>query len=129
MVEVARQYSRFLWVESCGQCPPCKLGTEAITSRLDAIEECRGSQQDVDDIGGQLRRVTDSNRCYLGTQEQLVVSSLLRGFPEEFAAHLEGFCPRPRSDLAAPLLLDVSDGRAVYDERHRRKRPDWTYED
>ncbi len=26
MVEVAAQFSRFLWVESCGQCTACKLG-------------------------------------------------------------------------------------------------------
>src|SRR5690606_34373637 len=32
MVEVAATLSRFLWVESCGQCPPCKLGTGAITA-------------------------------------------------------------------------------------------------
>ena len=33
MVEVAAAMSRFLWVESCGQCPACKLGTGAITDR------------------------------------------------------------------------------------------------
>lgn len=128
MVEVARQYSRFLWVESCGQCPPCKLGTEAITARLDDIEACRGTDQDLGTISAELRRVADANRCYLPVQEELVVSSLLRSFPEEFAAHLEGVCPRPRGDLVAPLVKDLSDGQVVYDERQPLKRPDWTYE-
>src|SRR5207245_4681869 len=31
MVDVARTFSRFLWVESCGQCEACKLGCEEIT--------------------------------------------------------------------------------------------------
>ena len=127
MVEVAHQYSRFLWVESCGQCPACKLGSGEITERLAAIEECRATEGDVAVIGARLKTVTDANRCYLGTEEQLVVSSVLRAFPEEFAAHLEGRCPRPRDDLIAPKLVDLVDGRATYDERHRRKQPDWSY--
>ena len=38
IVELAHAFSRFLYVESCGQCPACKLGTQAITERL---AECR----------------------------------------------------------------------------------------
>jgi NADH-quinone oxidoreductase subunit F len=128
MVEVAFQYSRFLWIESCGQCPPCKLGTQEITHRLNEIEGCRGTEDDVAVIGARLNNVTDGNRCYLPVQERHVVGSILRTFPEEFAAHLEGNCPAPRSDLLAPKIVDLEDGAVTYDERHRRKLPDWTYE-
>ena len=129
MVELAYQYSRFLWIESCGQCPACKLGTQEITSRLNEIEACRGSDTDVEVIGARLANVTDGSRCFLPVEEQNVVGSILRAFPDEFAAHLEGACPKPRDDLVAPKLVDIVDGRAVYDEHHRAKRPDWTYED
>jgi NADH:ubiquinone oxidoreductase subunit F (NADH-binding) len=129
MVELAFQYSRFLWVESCGQCPACKLGTQEITFRLNEIEACRGSDEDVEVIGARLANVTDGNRCFLPVEEQNVVGSILRAFPDEFAAHLEGNCPNPRGDLLAPVLLDLEDGVATYDEHHRKKRPDWTYED
>ena len=129
MVEVAFQYSRFLWIESCGQCPPCKLGTEEITHRLNEIEACRGSEEDVAVIGARLGNVTDGNRCFLPVEEQKVVGSILRAFPEEFAAHLEGDCPNPRTDLIAPKIADLADGVVTYDEHHRLKRPDWTYED
>ncbi|MDQ2826970.1 MAG: SLBB domain-containing protein, partial [Actinomycetota bacterium] len=128
MVEVAFQYSRFLWIESCGQCPACKLGTQEITHRLNEIEACRGSEEDVAVIGARLANVTDGNRCFLPVEEQHVVGSILRAFPEEFAAHLEGNCPNPRGDLVAPKIVDLADGVVSYDERHRRKRPDWTYE-
>ena len=57
-----------------------------------------------------------------------MIRSILRAFPEEFAAHLEGDCPRPRSDLVVPLIVDLADGVVTYDERQSRKRPDWTYE-
>jgi NADH-quinone oxidoreductase subunit F len=128
MVEVAFQYSRFLWIESCGQCPPCKLGTQEITHRLNEIAACRGSEEDVAVIGARLANVTDANRCYLGTEEQRVIRSILRAFPEEFAAHLEGDCPNPRTDLIAPKIIDLAGGVVTYDTHHLRKRPDWTYE-
>jgi NADH:ubiquinone oxidoreductase subunit F (NADH-binding) len=129
MVELAFQYSRFLWIESCGQCPPCKLGTQEITHRLNEIEACRGTEEDVAVIGARLANVTDGNRCFLPVEEQHVVGSILRAFPEEFAAHLEGNCPTPRDDLVVPKIVDLADGVVTYDRRHRRKRPDWTYED
>jgi NADH-quinone oxidoreductase subunit F len=62
-------------------------------------------------------------------QEQSVVSSLLRSFPEEFTDHLEGRpCPRP-GRVVVPKLVDIVDGVAHYDERQARKRPDWTFAD
>jgi len=127
MVAIAQLFSRFLFVESCGQCPACKLNSEEITDRLATIEGCQGSDLDLEVIGARLREVTDANRCYLGTEEQLVVSSILRAFPEEFADHIEGNCPRPRPDLVVPKIVDLADGKVQYDDRQGRKQPDWTY--
>jgi NADH:ubiquinone oxidoreductase subunit F (NADH-binding) len=127
MVEVARQFSRFLSVESCGQCPPCKQGGSEITQRLARLEGGAGDQADVEEIGGWLEKVTDGNRCYLAVEEQAVVQSILRAFPDEVVEHMElGRCPRPRP-LVLPKLVDLEDGRAIYDERQWLKQPDWTY--
>lgn len=128
MVDVAYRFSRFLSVESCGQCPPCKLGSSAITQHLENIETGVGTDADLAAIGGWLPRVTDGNRCYLAVEEQVVVASILRAFPDEFAAHIEtGRCAH-RRQLPIPKLLDLADGKATYDESYWRKRPDWTYE-
>lgn len=128
MVQVARMFSEFLWVESCGQCPPCKLGCEDVTRRLRSVEECDGTDHDISSIGARLEKVTDANRCGLGAEEQLVVASILRAYPGDFADHLEGRCAAPR-DLVVPKLVDLGGGRAVYDQRQPLKRPDWTYRD
>jgi NADH-quinone oxidoreductase subunit F len=125
MVQVARGISRFLYVESCGQCPACKFGTGEVTAHLDRLANGEGSDHDFEVIGVRLDQVTDANRCYLGAQEQIVIGSLLRRFPQEFAAHLEGVEPGPEVPVAK--LVDIRDGVAVYDERQTRKRPDWTY--
>jgi NADH:ubiquinone oxidoreductase subunit F (NADH-binding) len=127
MVDAAYRFSRFLSIESCGQCPPCKLGSSAITEHLEAIETGRGDEGDLGAITGWLGHVTDGSRCYLATEEQVVVSSILRAFPEEFTEHIDlGHCPR-RRHLPIPKLIDLHDGEVVYDESFWRKRPDWTY--
>ena len=127
MVGVARLFSRFLYVESCGQCSACKLGSGAITERLERLEGGSGRKGDVDEIVSWLGRVTDANRCYLAVEERLVVESILRAFSDEVAQHLDTrSCPRPRH-LPVPKLVDLGDGKAVYDERQELKLPDWTY--
>jgi NADH-quinone oxidoreductase subunit F len=127
MVDTAYRFSRFLYIESCGQCPPCKIGSGEITSHLERIETGRGDEDDLRGIAGWLERVTDGNRCFLAVEEQQVVASILQAFPEEFAGHLGRECPRPRR-LPIPKLLDLQDGHATYDESFWRKRPDWTYD-
>ena len=127
MVAVAREYSRFLSVESCGQCPPCKSSSLEITDRLTAIERGSATDDDLGIIQRRLRTVTDANRCYLGTEERDVVSSLLVAFPDEFAHHLEQPGARGRLERV-PLVKDIlADGTVIYDDRHRTKRPDWTF--
>jgi NADH-quinone oxidoreductase subunit F len=128
MVEVARVLSRFLYVESCGQCPPCKLGTGEITDALERINTGRGDESLLERVHERLEIVTDGNRCYLPVEEQRVISSILRAFPEDFVAHLEGTCPRPR-EIPVPKIVDLADHTVVYDVRQATKRPDWTYAD
>ena len=126
MVAVARMVSRFLYVESCGQCRACKFGCGEITAPpRPASPTAHGDEHDVESIGARLRGVTDQNRCFLGEEEQRVIASLLRTFPEDFTAELEG-APLPR-ELPVPKIVDIHDGVAIFDERQMRKQPDWTY--
>jgi NADH-quinone oxidoreductase subunit F len=127
MVEVAQMLSRFLWVESCGQCPPCKLGTGALTAALDDIAHDRGADETYERVSHWLEVVADGNRCFLPVEAQQVLGSVLRTFPADFAAHAEGSCPTPR-EFDVPKIVDLDDGVA-YDARQQYKRPDWTYDD
>jgi NADH:ubiquinone oxidoreductase subunit F (NADH-binding) len=129
MVDAAYRFSRFLYIESCGQCPPCKIGSGEITSRLERLETGAGDADDIAVIQGWLGRVTDGNRCFLAVEERYVVGSVLAAFPDEFAEHVELHrCPRP-GRRPIPKLLDLVDGKATYDERIWNKLPDWTYAD
>jgi len=125
MVSVARMVSRFLYVESCGQCRACKFGCGEITRQLDEIADARGNMRDIGLIGARLLGITDQNRCFLGEEEQRVVASLLRAFPEDFTAELED--ASPLEPLPVPKIVDIHDGIATYDDSQMRKQPDWTY--
>ena len=116
-VELAHAVSRFLWIESCGQCPACKLGCEQVTSLLEAATRTR--QLDLGVTSARLSKVNDAARCYLPTQEQRVVASLLA----EVRAGVTG----EHRDLLVAPIVELADDRFVLAERHRDKRPDWTY--
>lgn len=121
-------FSRFLWIESCAQCPACKLGCADITRALQRIEAGDGSETDLATALERTTIVTGGQRCALPTGEALLVSSCIRAFEREFRAHLGRECPRPR-DIPPPLLVDYDEreGRFSYDERYRYRQPDWTY--
>jgi NADH-quinone oxidoreductase subunit F len=130
MVKAALQFSRFLSIESCGQCPPCKLASGDITTILERLEGDGGGPGDLDVMLARAISVTDGQKCALPTGESLLVQSLLQLFWPEFLEHGSGPCPRPR-ELRFPKLVDYDEeaGRFLYDERYARKRPDWTYAD
>ncbi len=125
MLAVAHMVSRFLYVESCGQCRACKQGCGEVTRHLEVLADGSGDVSDIDVIARRLRGVTDQNRCYLGEEEQRIISSLLREFPEDFVAEMER--DRPVAPLPIPKIIDIRDGTAALDPMAARKLPDWTY--
>jgi NADH-quinone oxidoreductase subunit F len=130
VVRATLAFSRFLYVESCAQCPACKHGTGAITDLLERIERGEGSDADVETILARALTVTDAQRCALPTGETLIAQSAVHVFGSEFAEHLGRACPRPR-DLPVPKIVDFDEvaGDFRFDERYRFKQPDWTYAD
>jgi NADH:ubiquinone oxidoreductase subunit F (NADH-binding) len=126
MVQLACLVSRFLWVESCGQCPPCKLGTGAIAAALDAFASGAVDEDDSARLEHWLANVADANRCSLPVEAQQLVPSLLAEFADDFTAHAAGSCAL-RHDLVLPKIVDIDEGVALFDERQAEKRADWTY--
>jgi NADH-quinone oxidoreductase subunit F len=124
IVAVTLLFARFLAVESCGQCPPCKLGSGEIADRLERIERGAGSGSDLEVILARCRSVTGGQRCALPTGASLLAQSAIHLFPEEFRAHLGATCPRPR-ELLLPRFVDFDEdaGRFVYDTGYLLEPP------
>lgn len=127
-VAIAHGASRFLAVESCGQCQPCKQDGLAISGVLDRVRASSPEPGDADELDSRLGTVADGARCYLATQHQTLVGSLIEAFPDEFGAHLAGDVP-----AATPVQIAeidrMEDGRVVLDPDQAAKQPDWTHDE
>jgi NADH:ubiquinone oxidoreductase subunit F (NADH-binding) len=126
MVAVAAGIARFLATESCGQCTPCKTDGGELAALLERLALSRARAADLETIERRIGTVDYGARCYLGSQQAIVLASIHERFRPEFGAHLTGGLP-PAEPVLIAELLDIRDGKAVIDERHRRKQPDWSY--
>src|SRR6266702_8049438 len=127
MVQAAYRYSRFLFVESCGQCPACKFGTGEVTETLSAFDAGGGSDRDLELILVRARGSTGGQKCALPTGESLLMQSLVQVFSDEFTSHIARPCPLPRALPFHKIVdWDASTGRFAYDLTYANKQPDWT---
>ena len=112
VAEVGAALSAFLQNGSCGQCPPCKLGTTEFMNGFSRIVEGASSVEEYERLVAWLSRVTDANRCGLGAGQRALASGLLTTFADDIFACLSGSCPGHRG-LLAPNPTD-------HDPAHRR---------
>jgi NADH:ubiquinone oxidoreductase subunit F (NADH-binding) len=124
---VAQGVSRFLAVESCGQCTPCKQDGIALSELLDRVRASDAHELDLVAIDDRLRTVADSARCALATQHQLVISSIVTQFADQLRDHVDGTRSAGDRTLVAPLV-DIVDDVAVTDGAQATKQPDWTHD-
>ena len=90
MVEISRQAMSFFAHESCGKCFPCRIGTQRLTERLAGEAGPKDPavwRAEVHDIGKTMMAVS---ACGLGVAAPLITESLLRYFPEQVDARLNG---------------------------------------
>jgi NADH:ubiquinone oxidoreductase subunit F (NADH-binding) len=127
-VSVAAGVSRFLAVESCGQCTPCKQDGLEISAILDEL--CAGTAQEdaLERLDHRLGTVADGARCNLAVQQQTVISSIRRAFPAAFPARLQPDA-EPVARMLVAELVTLDGTRAESDESFERKQPDWTHDE
>ena len=122
MADVGRAYSRFLAEESCGQCPPCKLGCTSLADLFDRLETGDADPYLLQEMAAWTEQVTDANRCGLGAGERALAAGILNRFSEELASHIPGGCTVERRVQVAKLV-DLVEGRFVT-APERSERPD-----
>ena len=94
MVDVARFFMEFCCDESCGKCPPCRVGTRQMLNILDRI--CAGEAElaDIEKLESLATVVRDASLCGLGQTAPNPVLTTLRYFRDEYLAHVqEKRCP------------------------------------
>jgi NADH:ubiquinone oxidoreductase subunit F (NADH-binding) len=127
-VAAAAGVSRFLAIESCGQCTPCKQDGLEISAILDEL--CAGTARDdaLDRLDQRLSTVADGARCNLAVQQQTVIGSIRRAFPAAFPARLEPDAEPIERTLVAELVR-LEGTRAEVDTTFEQKQPDWTHDE
>ncbi len=127
-IAVAQGVSRFLAVESCGQCTPCKQDGLEVAAQLDLLRRGQSRDDAIERIMPLLHRVPEGARCDLARQHERVVASLLSRFADLSAAHaVDHLAAEPV--LIAPIVDIDEDGVVTLDEDHRTKQPDWEHGD
>jgi NADH:ubiquinone oxidoreductase subunit F (NADH-binding)/(2Fe-2S) ferredoxin len=103
MVDLARQFLRFMHGESCGKCVPCRLGTRRMLEVLDRIVAGDGRTGDVELLEELGDYIAEGTLCALGGSAPSPVLTSIAHFREEWQAHVdEKRCPAGRCrELAA----------------------------
>jgi NADH-quinone oxidoreductase subunit F len=92
VIQAGLNFSRFLAIESCGQCTACKTGTGRITRRLELLEEGRATEEDVMAILDDCQHIKGQGRCFLITEEGIEINSILYHFADDVVEHIEYGC-------------------------------------
>ena len=94
MVNIAKFFLEFTVDESCGKCPPCRIGTRRMLEILDRITKGKGEDGDIEKLEKLAKNIKDSALCGLGQTAPNPVLSTLRYFRDEYEAHIyEKRCP------------------------------------
>ena len=94
MVDIAKFFLEFTVDESCGKCPPCRIGTRRMHELLTEITEGRGKPGDIEKLERLAQNIKASALCGLGQTAPNPVLSTLRFFRDEYEAHIhEKRCP------------------------------------
>ena len=140
MVDMARYFLDFVQDESCGKCPPCRVGTKRMLEIVTRICEGKGEEGDVEKLIELGNKIKDAALCGLGQTGPNPVLSTIRHFRHEYDAHIRqkhceaGVCPelvRAPCQNACPAGVDVPGyvsliGEGRYAEAlalHRNRNP------
>ena len=89
MVKALERLSFFYYEESCGQCTPCREGTNWMYRIIHRIEHGQGRPEDLDLLGSVSGNIMGRTICALGDAAAMPVQGFLKHFRDEFAYHIE----------------------------------------
>jgi NADH-quinone oxidoreductase subunit F/NADP-reducing hydrogenase subunit HndC len=97
MVDVAKFFLSFTKSESCGKCPPCRIGTWQMYELLDKITSGLGEAGDIEKLEKMGKLVVSGSLCGLGNSAPNPVLSTIKYFREEYEEHVhDNYCRAKR---------------------------------
>ncbi len=89
MVDIAKFFLEFTVDESCGKCPPCRIGTRRMLEILEKITSGKGEEGDIEKLEILAKNIKAAALCGLGQTAPNPVLSTLRYFRDEYEAHVK----------------------------------------
>ena len=89
MVDFARFFLDFTQDESCGKCPPCRIGTKRMLQILTRITQGKGTEEDIDKLVELSTNIKQAALCGLGQTAPNPVLATLRYFKNEYEEHIK----------------------------------------
>jgi len=110
MVSVAKFFLEFTTDESCGKCPPCRIGTKVLHGKLEDICAGRGREGDIELLQDLCLDIINTSLCGLGQTAPNPILSTIRYFRHEYESHIhEGWC---KAGVCRPLATFYIDPEA-----------------
>ncbi len=108
MVDLARFFLDFTVDESCGKCPPCRIGTKRMHEILVRITEGKGEPEDLDKLEVLAKNIKASALCGLGQSAPNPVLSTMKYFRDEYMAHVvDKKCPAGVCKSMVKFIIDI----------------------
>ena len=107
MVNLARFFLDFTVDESCGKCPPCRIGTKRMLEILDRIVNGKGEEGDIEKLEKLALNIKRSSLCGLGQTAPNPVLSTIKYYRHEYEAHIrEKKCPAGDCKAMTQVVID-----------------------
>ena len=107
MVNLARFFLDFTVDESCGKCPPCRIGTKRMLEILDRIVNGKGEEGDIEKLEKLALNIKRSSLCGLGQTAPNPVLSTIKYYRHEYEAHIrEKKCPAGECKAMTQVVID-----------------------
>ncbi|NOY70981.1 MAG: NADH-quinone oxidoreductase subunit F [Gammaproteobacteria bacterium] len=89
IVKRVTEYINFFALSSCGQCPPCKIGTYHISLLLTKFNNGHAEREDLETLIHLSKILPDSGRCHLPNGVAKVLESTLYYFMDEYEKNIK----------------------------------------
>ena len=89
MVDVAKFYLEFTQDESCGKCPPCRIGTKRMLEIMGKITDGNGEPEDIETLESLANTISSSALCALGQTAPNPIMATMKFFREEYIEHIQ----------------------------------------
>jgi len=88
MVDVAKYFLSFCQSESCGKCPPCRVGTYQMLQILERITSGKGVDGDIERLEEIGKLIKEGALCGLGNSAPNPVLTTIQYFRQEYEEHI-----------------------------------------